>query len=166
MILLVGFPAVEVTTDFVIGCVAMLCGITGAAIGSNYAHKYLSEIGSWEQTIGAFFFGGAMTLPLLFVSPVPAVPQVRDYALLLLLAAGCSSLTYVLYFRLVAEVGATIAISVEFLVTLVAVIIGAGLLGEQLSGLQILGGVTIIASCILVLNLFPKRAQFATNSDS
>jgi drug/metabolite transporter (DMT)-like permease len=159
LVLLVGFPAVEVNSDFIIGCVAMICGITAAAIGSNYSHKYLSDIGSWEQTIGAFFFGGLMTLPTLFFAPLPATPRAIDYVLLITLAAGCSSLTYVLYFRLVAEVGATIAISVEFLVTLVAVIIGAGLLGEQLSALQFGGAITIIASCLLVLGLVPRKVR-------
>ncbi|MEY4322533.1 MAG: hypothetical protein RL410_314 [Actinomycetota bacterium] len=166
LILLVGFPAVDITGDFIVGCIAMMCGITAAAVGSNYSHKFLSDIGSWEQTIGAFFFGGAMTLPLLFIAPLPTTPQIRDYALLILLAAGCSSLTYVLYFRLVADVGATIAISVEFLVTLVAVVIGAGLLGEQLSSIQIVGAVTIISSCILVLNLIPSRARLAPERSS
>ena len=88
-----------------------------AAVGSNYAHARLRDVGSWEQTIGAFLYGGLMTLPLLLLVPVPAMPTLRDLGLLVLLAGMCSALAYVLYFRLVAEVGATIAISVEFVVT-------------------------------------------------
>ena len=79
----------------------------------------------------------------------------------MLLAVTCSSLTYVLYFRLVAEVGATIAISVEFLVTLVAVAIGALLLHERLSALQLLGGFIIALGCALVLGIVavPRRLR-------
>ena len=44
-----------------------------------------------------------------------------------------SATTYVLYFGLVARIGATRAISVEFVVTLVAVVIGALFLNEELS---------------------------------
>jgi drug/metabolite transporter (DMT)-like permease len=63
----------------------------------------------------------------------------------------------VLYFRLVAEVGPTVAISVEFLVTVVAVVTGAAFLGERLSLVQLVGGAVIIAGCALVLGLVGRR---------
>lgn len=69
----------------------------------------------------------------------------------------CSALAYVLYFRLVVEVGPTRAISVEFAVTVVAVVIGAVLLGEHLSLLQLAGGAVIITGCLLTLGLLPVR---------
>jgi len=155
IVLLVGFPAVPVTTTFIAGCAASLGGAVSAAFGSNYAHARLRDVGSWEQTMGAFFFGGLMTLPLLLVVPVPSPPTLADVGWLVVLAGVCSSLTYVLYFRLVAEVGATIAISVEFAVTLVAVAVGALLLHEPLSWVQLVGAAVIISGCTLVLGLIP-----------
>jgi len=155
IVLLVGFPSAPVTWAFVIGCVSSVFGSVSAAFGSNYARRNLRTVGSWEQTIGAFFFGGLMTLPLLVVVPVPTQPQPLDFLYLLLLAGMCSALAYVLYFRLVAEVGATLAISVEFAVTVVAVIVGSVLLGERLSVVQLVGGAVIIAGCALVLGLTP-----------
>jgi drug/metabolite transporter (DMT)-like permease len=157
IVLLVGFPAVPVTGAFVLGCVCSVLGAVCAAFGSNYARRHLQAIGSWEQTIAAFVVGGMVTLPLLFVVPVPATPSLVDVGYLVLLAGMCSALAYVLYFRLVAEVGATIAISVEFLVTVIAVVVGAVLLGEKLSVVQLLGGAVIILGCGLVLGLFPRR---------
>jgi drug/metabolite transporter (DMT)-like permease len=128
-------------------------------VGSNYARRHLLQVGSWEQTIGAFFAGGLLTLPLLLAVPVPRVPAPPDYACLTLLAGACSALAYVIYFRLVAEVGATVAISVEFLVTVVAVAVGALLLGERLSAVQLAGAVTILTGCALVLGLVPGRRR-------
>lgn len=157
VVLLVGFPAVPVDGPFVIGCVASVLGAISAAFGSNYARKHLQQVGSWEQTIGAFLTGGLIVLPLLVVVPVPRLPTALDLGYLVVLAAFCSALAYVLYFRLVAEVGATIAVSVEFLVTVVAVVVGAVFLGERLSALQVVGGVVIIAGCALVLGLLPAR---------
>jgi drug/metabolite transporter (DMT)-like permease len=157
IVLLVGFPAEPVTTTFVVGCLSSAFGSISAAFGSNYARRHLRSVGSWEQTMGAFFFGGLMTLPLLLAVPVPAPPQPIDFAYLVLLAVMCSALAYVLYFRLVAEVGATLAVSVEFVVTLVAVVVGAVLLGERLSVAQLLGGAVIVAGCALVLDLIPPR---------
>jgi len=157
IVLLVGFPAVPVTPTFLFGCAASVFGAVSAAFGSNYAHARLREIGSWEQTMGAFLFGGLMTLPLLLLVPVPTTPTAADYGWLVVLAGMCSALAYVLYFRLVAEVGATLAISVEFAVTVVAVGIGALLLHEPLSVIQLLGTAVIILGCTLVLGLLPRR---------
>ena len=157
IVLLVGFPSVPFTSDFAIGCAASLFGSFSAPIGSNVARNSLQAVGSWEQTIGAFLFGGIVAFPLLLVVPVPVTPTLADVGELFLLAGLCSCLTYIMYFRLVAEVGATIAISVEFAVTLVAVAIGAVLLGERLTPAQIVGGVTISVGCALVLGFVPAR---------
>lgn len=156
IVMLVGFPAVPVTAAFVLGCISSVLGSLSAAFGSNYARRHLRAIGSWEQTIGAFLFGGLIALPLLLVVPVPTQPQPIDVLDLLLLAAICSALAYVLYFRLVAEVGATIAVSVEFLVTVIAVVVGSVVLDEQLSLIQLLGGAVIIVGCAMVLGLLPR----------
>ncbi len=161
VILLVGFPAVPVTATFVLGCCGSALGCLSAAFGSNYAHRHLRAVGSWEQTIGTFFFGGAMTLPLLLVVPIPTTPGPADLGYLVLLAGLCSSLAYVLYFRLVAEVGATLAISVEFVVTVLAVFVGAVLLHEPLTPIQLIGGAVIIAGCSQVLGLWPRRRSGA-----
>ena len=159
IVLLVGFPAVPVTGRFFVGCAMSLLGAVSAAVGSNYARRHLQGIGTWEQTIGAFLAGGLLTLPLLLAVPVPRAPAPGDYAGLALLAGACSALAYVLYFRLVAEVGATVAVSVEFLVTLVAVTVGALLLGERLSAVQVAGAVTVVTGCALVLDLVPRRGH-------
>ena len=157
IVLLVGFPAVPVTGAFFVGVVASLLAAISAAIGSNYARQHLRDVGSWEQTIGAFFFGGLITLPLIFAVPVPRTPVLTDYLWLIALAGLCSSLTYVMYFRLVSELGATLAISVEFVVTVVAVFIGAIFLGEQLTLVQMLGGAIIICGCAIVLGLIGSK---------
>lgn len=155
IVLLVGFPAVPVTPAFLAGCAAALFGSFSAAFGSNYASRWLGRAGSWEVTIGAFFFGGLMTLPLLAAVPVPALPDAVDLLYLVILACGMSALTYVLYFGLVASVGATRAISVEFAVTTVAVAVGALALGEPFSAVQAVGAAVIVAGCAIVLGLIP-----------
>lgn len=163
IVFLVGFPAVPVTADFVLGCLAAFFGTSCAAFGSVYAGRRLRSTGPWEITIGAFFAGGVMTLPLLPLVPLPRVPGWVDYGLLVMLAAVMSSLTYVIYFRLVARLGATQTISVEFVVTVVAVLVGAGLLHEPLSWPQWLGAGIIVGGCCLVLGLVPPPLRRLLN---
>ncbi|MCM2473999.1 DMT family transporter [Rhizobium sp. CG5] len=158
IVMLVGFPAVPVTGTFVLGCVAMILSTFSAAFGSNYASRHLKGTGPWEVTIGAFLAGGVLSFPLLFFVPVPGIPDPMDYVYLVSLAAVMSSLTYLLYFKLVKSIGATPAISVEFAVTVVAVLVGALVLDEALTAMQLVGGAVIIAGCALVLGLFPLRS--------
>ncbi len=156
MVALVGFPAVPFTPAFALGCAATLAACLCAAYGSCYASYRLAGVSSWSTTAGAFLAGGLFTLPLLAVVPVPGTPRPIDYLYLLVLGAVMSATTYVLYFRLVATIGATRAISVEFAVTVVAVLVGALLLQEPLSAMQIAGAATIIAGCALVIGLVPS----------
>lgn len=159
IVMLVGFPAQAVTADFIHGCIALLLGCVSAAYGSNYASLHLRGNDPWTVTGGAFLCGGVLTLPLLLLVPIPQEPQTIDW--LYLLVSGClmSATTYVLYFGLVERIGATRAISVEFVVTLVAVVIGALFLNEALNLLQMVGGLVILLGCVLVLGLVPGRKR-------
>jgi drug/metabolite transporter (DMT)-like permease len=159
IVMLVGFPAVPVTSAFLIGCLAMVGSTFSAAFGSNYASRHLAGTGPWEVTTGSFLAGGIIALPLLWFVPVPGTPAAIDYLYLVALAGLMSALTYVLYFGLVKSIGATAAISVEFVVTVVAVLVGALILDEPLTLLQLCGGGVIIIGCALVLGIvrLPKR---------
>jgi len=159
IVMLVGFPAQPVTERFIHGCLASVFGCLCAAFGSNYASLHLRGQDPWAVTGGAFLAGGLLTLPLLLVVPVPDLPQASDWLYLLLSGSVMSATTYVLYFGLVARIGATRTISVEFVVTLVAVVVGALFLGEALSLLQAAGGVVILLGCLLVLGLLPGRGR-------
>lgn len=161
MVVLVGFPAVPFTPEFALGCATTLFACLCAAYGSCYASYRLKGVSSWDTTIGAFLVGGVLTFPLLVFVPVPGTPQPIDYLYLFILGAVMSGATYVLYFRLVSTIGATRAISVEFAVTVVAVLIGALVLDEPLSLAQIAGALTIIAGCALVIGLVPSNATAA-----
>jgi drug/metabolite transporter (DMT)-like permease len=89
---------------------------------------------------------------------------VGDILSLIAVAATASSLAYILYFKLVAEVGATTALTTEFLVPVVAVILGYLLFSETLSVNQVIGSVIIMVGCALVmgLNPFAKRKVSAS----
>jgi drug/metabolite transporter (DMT)-like permease len=161
VVLLVGFPAVPITATFVLGCCGSIVAAVSAAFGSNYASRHLAGVGPWEVTIGSFLCGGMMSLPLLLAVPVPAVPRLIDLGYLLILSGVMSAVAYVLYFRLVADIGATKTISVEFAVTAAAVLVGAVFLREPLSVAQLVGGSVIVLGCASVLGLLPWRARTA-----
>lgn len=154
IILLVGFPKGSASKEYLLGIIVAIIGCISAAFGSNYSKLKMSSVGAWEQVIGAFFFGGMITLPLLLLVPLHRTPSMGDWLNIVGLAVACSSLCYLIYFKLVAEIGATRAISVEFLVTVVAVLIGALYLHENISLVQVIGGAFVITGCTLILSIF------------
>ena len=161
IILLVGFPAVTINGEFLLGSASCLLGCISAAYGSNFASHRLKATGSWEVTIGSFFFGGLLSLPLLYFVPVPSVPTPIDYLTLVFLGCVMSGMTYVRFYRLIIAIGATRAISVEFIVTIVAALVGVAFLGEELSLIQSLGAAIILLGCALVLGLIPAWSGLA-----
>ena len=157
ILMLVGFPTEPITASFLFGCACSLLAAFFAAYGSNYVSRHISTAGAWEVTIASSIIGGLITLPLMIPVPVPGPISMVDLGWLFALAAVISALNYTLYFKLVAEIGATKTISVEFLVTVVAVIVGTMLLGERLSIIQFAGAAIIICGCVLVLGLFKPK---------
>lgn len=166
VVLLVGFPAVPMTAEFLLGCVFAQGGAAASALGTVYASRRLREAGSFEVSTGSFLAGGLMTLPLLIWVPVPGTPSLDDYGWLAILGGVMSGLSYLIYFWLVPRIGATRAISVEFAVTVVAVIVGALVLEEALTPVQLVGGTVILAGCALVLGLFDRRRSGAPTPPS
>jgi drug/metabolite transporter (DMT)-like permease len=73
------------------------------------------------------------------------------------LAGTASSLAYILYFRLVAEIGATKALTTEFMVPVVAVFVGAVFLSEKVTTTDLIGAACILLGSALVLGLLPLK---------
>jgi drug/metabolite transporter (DMT)-like permease len=161
IIFLVGFPSAKLGSDFFLGFFICLAGCISAAFGSNYSKLKLSNAGNWEQVIGAFFFGGLFTLPLLLFVPIKSGLDPSDWVNMVALAVICSAFCYVIYFSLVLKIGATRSISVEFLVTVVAVLIGAFYLNEAISLIQLFGALLVVLGSILILDLlsFSSRSK-------
>jgi drug/metabolite transporter (DMT)-like permease len=153
IVMLVGFPAEPVTVSFLVGCASALAGSLASGFGNVWAARTLRGVRPFDVTAAAFLAGGLITLPLVAAVPVPRAPVPMDFVYLVVAGSVMSALTYVNYFRLVASIGATRAISVEFAVTVVAVFVGAVLLDEPIAALQVAGAAVVILGCALVLGL-------------
>jgi drug/metabolite transporter (DMT)-like permease len=88
--------------------------------------------------------------PLLLVMPPHAAPSAIVIANVLGLALLASGVAFVLYFRLIADVGATRALTVTYLIPLFGVLWGWLFLGEALPASALAGGALILAGTVLV----------------
>ncbi len=89
-------------------------------------------------------------IPLLLALPPLATPTPLVVANLLALALLGSGVAFILYFRLIADVGATRALTVTYLIPLFGILWGWVFLGEALPAAALAGGVLILAGTVLV----------------
>ncbi len=88
-------------------------------------------------------------LPLVVTRLPNKVPDLQVLVSLLVLGSICTALAYLLYFALVAEVGASRSTVITYVNPAVAVLLGVTLLGEPLNAAIIVGFLLIIVGCWL-----------------
>jgi drug/metabolite transporter (DMT)-like permease len=102
-----------------------------------------------------------LPLVLLFEPPWLAMaPSASAWLSLAALALFCTSLAYILYFRLLASAGATNSLLVTFLIPVTAILLGALFLGEQLAW-RSFAGMGLIATGLAAIDgrLLRRRAK-------
>lgn len=98
--------------------------------------------------------GALVMIPVAFAVDQPwtrELPPLEAWGAIVVLALVCSAYAYVLYFKLIDSAGATNALLVTLLVPPVAIILGAVLLGERLTGGQFMG-LALIAFGLAVID--------------
>ena len=91
-----------------------------------------------------------MLLPLVPFAPPTAAIGALEISNLLALALLGNALGFVMYFRLIGDVGATRALTVTYLMPFFALLWGMLFLGESLPVSALAGGVLILAGTVLV----------------
>lgn len=103
-------------------------------------------IAAWSQV-----FAGIVLLPLL---PLGAPPRPIDAGIVgnvLGLSLLCSALAYLLYYRLIVDIGPTRAMTVTFLMPLFGMLWGALFLGERITAPMLAGCALIVGGSVWVL---------------
>ena len=130
-------------------------------IAACYIKKHLGDAKPFAIAAGSQIFSTLAILPLCLMnlpSQMPSFDAWRDLAILALI---CTGLAYVIYFDLIAKIGASKAITVAYLVPLFGIVWGLLLLDERLSEQTMLGGALILFGVMLttgfVSNFLVKR---------
>jgi len=124
---------------------AFCYGLTGVVL-----RRWGRETTARGMAVGTQLMGGVLLVPLLALAP-PAWPSAQVALAMLALGLVCGALAYVLYFRLIADIGATGALTVTYLIPIFGVLWGTLFLGEALSAAMIAGALVVIAGTVLVL---------------
>jgi drug/metabolite transporter (DMT)-like permease len=138
--------------------VAALFATAAYGLAANYTRARLADLSPLVIATGSQIGAAAvLLLPALLTWP-DAMPDARAWLAALALGIACTGLAYLLYFRLIARVGAMRAASVTFLIPLFATAWGALFLGEALTLQMLAGGAVVLAGTALALGLLPRRA--------
>jgi drug/metabolite transporter (DMT)-like permease len=129
--------------------------------GASYAKKRLAGVPPMAMAAGSQLAAALLLAGPAWLQRPQAMPGTTAWVTLALLALLCTGVAYVLYFRLIANIGATNASAVTFLMPAFAAAFGWLFLDEQLSLSMIAGGVVILMGTALAMGLWPRQSVVA-----
>ncbi|HSX61030.1 MAG TPA: DMT family transporter [Tahibacter sp.] len=128
---------------------AALLATLGYGFTGNFSRRHLSGVAPLVAAAGGQA-ASALTLSVPAVLHWPAAsPSLRAWAALIALALLCTALAYLLFFRLIARIGAARTMTVSFLIPLFGVFWGWLFLGERIDADMLVGGAIILAGTTL-----------------
>ncbi len=122
-------------------------------IAANYTRRRLSGVNALDIATGSQLGGALVLLPLAVWAWPPELPSPGAWLAVAALALACTALAYILYFRLIAQVGATRAIAVTYLIPVFGMFWGRIFLHEPISVTMVLGCAVILLGTALTTGL-------------
>src|SRR5258708_3364114 len=120
-------------------------GVTGVLV-----KRFAAGVSPRSMAAGNQLAAALVLLPLLPLLPPLGTPSPLVIANVLALALLASGVAFLLYYRLIADIGMTRALTVTYLIPLFGVLWGWLFLGETLPAVAVVGGLLILAGTLLV----------------
>ncbi len=128
-------------------------------VAANATKRLLSGVPPLVVATGSQAAAALMlALPAAWLWPV-TLPGAVAWGAVAALAALCTALAYLLYFRLMSRVGPTNAVSVTFLIPLFAMLWGALFLREAVTAQMVAGGAIVLVGIALALGLVGPKPR-------
>lgn len=144
-----------------------IAAAAGAACCYGIATWYTrlaKPVAAFSNAHGNMWGATLWLLPLLWLIPLPvAEPASQSLYAVLALGVVCTGVAYMLYFRLVQDLGATPTLTVTFLIPVFGVVWGHLFLQETIGWHTLVGAAVVIAGTMLVsgFNLSTLRSNAA-----
>ena len=159
---LASFDAVMVRSGAVVALVAALGASLSYGIASNYA-KSAPDVDPFANALGTMCAATLLIAPAapFFAPHAPPGPGV--VMAVVALGVVCSGVAYLLFFRLIADLGPASALTVTFLIPVFGVLWGRLFLGEPIGIHTLAGSAIVVVGTALVTGFTPRmlRARVA-----
>ena len=146
---LVGWEAINVGDEAIIPMIAALMGAFSYGVATNYA-KNAPSVEPFNNAHGSMWASVILVLPLVPFMPVREVVSVDIVFAVFALGAVCTGLAYLLYFRLIKELGASSALTVTFIIPVFGILWGYLFLGETVGINAIIGTILVVTGTMFV----------------
>jgi len=144
---------------------ALIAAVTLYGIGGPYARRHLTplKLNTEVQVSVQVLIAGITLLPFYLPGPLftAEITPIRAGAMLVFGVLG-TGYAYVWYYQLMNQAGSAIANSVTYLSPVVAVLVGATILGENVTWNELVGGaIVIFGAAVSQGRLDPLLAKFS-----
>ncbi len=139
------------TVEAVISVFACLLASACYGLAGTYVKKRNKDVDATTLSLGTLFFAGLFLLPFSFFYKISLDIQVSHILYLLFFAIMCTSVPYILYYKLLREVGAVKALTVTYLIPLFTVLWSYIFLAER-AGWNVFVGLVIILTGVGLLS--------------
>jgi drug/metabolite transporter (DMT)-like permease len=154
VVILIGWKSFVATP---VGITAIAAGLAAAlmyAIAAPYIKQQLAGVPSLVTATSSQLSAALVLLPALPFTVPQQAPTPQIMLSVLALALFSTALAYLLYFRLIQNLGSTKALTVTYLIPAFAILWGAVLLQEQVTTSMIFGCTLILLGTAIANDLF------------
>lgn len=160
---LVGLDTSTIGEEAMLPIAASLMASFSYGIATNYT-KNAPQVPAFDNAHGSMWAAVIWVLPLLPFLPMRAEPSHFEWSSVVTLGVVCTGFAYLLYFRLVSDIGPASALTVTFLVPVFGILWGYLVLDEPVGSNTIIGTILVLSGTILVTGFSPtamlaKRKQ-------
>ena len=140
-------------SDTTLAVVAALGGSLLYGIAGNFTRRYASHIKPLAIATGSQVGAALVLLPIAVVTWPDTSISPKAWAAAITMGLFSTALAYILYFRLIANTGPTKAITVTYLIPLFAMLLGALVIDEPITGAMLVGCAVILLGTSLATGL-------------
>lgn len=126
-------------------------------ISANYTKKYLTGIKPLALAAGSQISATSLLLPVSIFFMPDTLPSANAIWSVLLIGVVCTGVAYILFFRLIAQLGPAKAISVTYLIPAFGILWGALFLGENISLMMLIGSGVILLGVALTTGVLKRK---------
>lgn len=151
VIVVARISSTQINSMFLLSIVACLGAAICYGLAGIYIKKFAPAVKPMAIAGGSQLMAGLLLLPPTVLNPTPG--EITPFIVMnvICLAIICSAVAYLLYYRLISDIGPTKALTVTFLMPVFGIVWGAIFLGEAVTPQMLLGAGMIIGGTNFVV---------------
>jgi drug/metabolite transporter (DMT)-like permease len=154
VVVLVGWNGEHLSSESMWPIIAAIMAAFCYGIATNYT-KRATQVPAFDNAHGSMWASAMLGLPLMFIMPIREMPTFDVSLSVILLGVVCTGLAYLIFFRLVADVGPSSTLSVTFLIPIFGILWGHLILDETIGVNTFFGSLLVVSGTMLVTGFSP-----------